>query len=325
MPVRSVVNQYRGVNAHLHSFWQGAGKWNRFHNAHVTELMHTLKAQLLPMGYTAEIEESLQIWRVGDEPYRPVADVLITDLDPQRPYQRLPGNGSRKMSVAELVKVVQESDKYYSAIGLYDETRTARPSDAVAWIELLSPSNKRRGGDAEVYQYKRAQLLDEGMVFVEIDYLHETPPTFMRLLDYSNRKHRNAQAHPYRIVVLDPRPDIESGPVSIHEFDVDASIPTVTIPLNAGDAVDFDFGAAYDKTFREGLYGYERNYDYAELPMNFDRYSEADQTRIACRMLAVLEAARDGVDLETGPFPVKEVSLQEALAQIEALKGSLGT
>lgn len=52
-PVRSVKNQYLGVNAHLHSFWQGAGKWNRFHNYYIGQIVGPLRAQLIPMDRVA--------------------------------------------------------------------------------------------------------------------------------------------------------------------------------------------------------------------------------------------------------------------------------
>ena len=41
-------------------------------------------------------------------------------------------------------------------------------------------------------------------------------------------------------------------------------------------------------------------------------------------MVAVLEAAQRGIDLETGPFPTLALTLEEALARIEALKVTLG-
>ena len=69
--VQSIKNQYFGINAHLHSFWQGAGKWHRFHNVHIAHLLVALKAQLIPMGYTAETEESLQIRRIAYQPAYP--------------------------------------------------------------------------------------------------------------------------------------------------------------------------------------------------------------------------------------------------------------
>jgi hypothetical protein len=115
---------------------------------------------------------------------------------------------------------------------------------------------------------------------------------------------------------------ITEGKVYLHQFDVDAPIPLITIPLSADDKLDFDFGAPYHRTLQETLFGYEF-VDYSQLPLNFDRYSEADQARIAARMVAVLEAARAGVDLETGPFPVTPMILAEGLARIDNLKSEL--
>lgn len=65
-PVRSIRNQYLGINAHLHSFWQGVGGWSRFHTNHISDLLRMLRPLLLPLGYDADIEPSLQIRRVDD-------------------------------------------------------------------------------------------------------------------------------------------------------------------------------------------------------------------------------------------------------------------
>ena len=313
--IRSVKNQYLGINAHLHSHWQGIGKWNRFHNVHIAQLLVTLKARLLPMGYTAETEESLQIRRVADHPSLPRADILIGDLLPQRtPVAPLHYGGVQTLPIEEFVDAEDDAEHPYYAVAIY-ERLVNDLSMPVAWIELLSPSNKGGSLDAQSYRAKRKELLRNGLVFVELDYLHETPPTFERLADYSKQE---ADAHAYHIVVLDPRPTFRQGRVYLHEFDVDDPVPTVKIPLNGSDVLDFDFGLAYRKTFEEALYGYDM--DYRRLPMNFDRYSKDDQARIAVRMVTVLEAAANGVDLETGPFPVKTLPLETALAQIETMQ-----
>jgi hypothetical protein len=142
-----------------------------------------------------------------------------------------------------------------------------------------------------------------------------------RLVNYFVRRRQSAKAdaHPYRIAVIDPRPNFDEGKAYIAEFDVDQPIPTVTIPLNGDDLVAFPFDQPYQKTYTETLYGLEL-VDYSQLPQHFDRYSPADQARIANRMVAVLQAARDGVDLETGPFPISALSLTAALTIIEAHK-----
>jgi len=56
--------------------------------------------------------------------------------------------------------------------------------------------------------------------------------------------------------------------------------------------------------------------NYGELPMNFDRYNAEDQRRIALRMLATVEAARAGRDLESGPFPTEDLGLEQALGRL---------
>lgn len=315
--VRSVKNQYRGINAHLHSFWQAEHKWNRFHHAHITDLAKLLRIQLLPKGYTAEIEESLQIRRIGDDlPRRPRPDVLIRDLNPTRKPEPTYLSGVQVLELADLMETELDIEHPYYAIAIYERTSQVDSGEAVAWIELLSPTNKGDNRDAFTYFAKRQLALEGGKVFVELDYLHESPPTFERLPDYSIHK---PEAYPYRITILDPRPDHHDTRAYLREFCVDEPIPVMAIPLNDGDYIEFDFGEAYRKTYEEMLYGMEEWADYSQMPVNFDRYSEADQARILNRMLAVVKASRNGVDLETAPFPVENLSLDEANAQIQQL------
>jgi hypothetical protein len=137
MTIRTVANQYVGINAHLHSYFQSQGGWDSSHTNHIADLMRLMRAQLLQMGYIADIEQSLQIRRAEEElsPYRAVAIYEYIVGDPLR-------------------------------------------GEPVAWIELLSPSNKPGGQDASYYRDKRLKLLQSGVVFVELDYLHESSPTF---------------------------------------------------------------------------------------------------------------------------------------------------
>lgn len=312
-PVHSVKNQYVGINAHLHSFWQELHLWHRFHNVHITLLMQALKAQLRPMGYTAEIEDSLQIRRLAEPPRYPKAYILIRDMEGQREgqlTQPAAHPGTRTLPALDIWLEDEDHEHPYSAVAIYQGAL----GEPVAWVELLSPTNKGGGLDARIYRDKRTERLHNSLVFVEIDYLHETPPAFWRLADYTNGE---LDSHAYRILIFDPRPTLGDGIVQLGEFDVDAPIPTMTIPLNAGDSLNFDFGAVYQKTLADSFYG--DSVDYAQLPLNFDRYSTADKARIAARMVAVLEATTNGVDLETGPFPMLNLTLDDALARIAKL------
>ncbi len=317
--VRSVKNQYRGINAHLHSLLQAESRWGGFHTAHIADLNKTLKAGLLPMGYTTDIEPSLQIRRLGEPPAMPRSDVSIFDRDLRRASQPpVPLQAQAPVLTLPIPTLLQEyplSEKPFRAIAVYEINQHDKP---VAWLELLSPSNKGDSRDAELYRKKRLKIIGNGIVLIELDYLHETPPTFEGLPDYDVRQGANdtPDSHPYRIVIIDPRPDVETGQAFLAAFDIDQPIPPMTIPLNAGDVFPFDFGVPYTKTYEEMLYGVEL-VDYSQLPLNFDRYSPDDQARIAARMLAVIEAAKRGENLETGrPFPVTLLPLDEALAQL---------
>jgi hypothetical protein len=323
-PVRSIKNQYAGINAHLHSQWQSQSGWNEFHTNHIADLTRLMRAALYPMGYTAHTEQSLQIRRMG-ETRAPRADVLIVDEKTLRVYQPVQSYTEDAQDLVAPIPValglLDEELDYHKAVAIY---RTGSGPDEhgtpVAWVELLSPANKPGGGDWPHYRQKREALLSAGIVFVEMDYLHETPPTLDIVAHYRTRgvtQPPQPGAHAYRIAVIDPRPAFREGQARVRQFDVDDPLPTVNIPLNADDVLAFDFGTAYTKTFGEMLYGNE--VDYRDLPLNFDRYSEADQARITARMLAVLKAARDGADLEQAtPLAVESLPLATALAQLRA-------
>jgi hypothetical protein len=316
MHVTSIRNQYRGINAHLHSLWQGQGGWGDFHARHIVHLADALSAELESLGYVARVEESVQIRRLDESSLSPRADVLIYDTQPERP----PAATTPGTLTLPLLELVAEplSDKPFRAVAVYPFNRADRP---VAWIELLSPTNKGTTPDADAYRSKRMQLMVGGLVFVELDYLHESPPSFPTIRPYSarnGRQYRFDQPHPYRIALIDPRPRLELGRAHLESIDVDQPLPMMEIPLEGSDKVAFDFNAVYHKTLADGRLG--RDVDYVQLPLNFDRYLPDDQARIARRMLATCAAASRGDDLEVGPFAVDEtITLDEVQERLKAL------
>lgn len=286
---------------------------------HIPYLANALQKALVPLGYITTVETSLQIRRLGAT-RRPRADILISD--PLSRVQSPPADVSTSPDflILELMEDEEVSDTPLRAVSIvpFDE-ETMERGEPVVWIELLSPSNKGDSEDAITYREKRMDLLLSGMVYIEIDYLHETPPTIATIARYypPGTGTRVKEPQPYRIVVANPRPSYNEGRAKVEGFDVDTPIPTVTIPLQRDEALAFDFNVPYQRTFEESFYGLQ--IDYSELPHNFDRYLPHDQRRIALRMLSVIEAARDGLDVETGPFPLREdLTLEDALSQIKA-------
>lgn len=61
MAIRSRKNQYRGINAHLHSRLQNvAAGWEPFHGKHIGDLAEAIDP-LLPPGYLVDFAKSMQI------------------------------------------------------------------------------------------------------------------------------------------------------------------------------------------------------------------------------------------------------------------------
>lgn len=316
MPIHTLKNQYHGINAHLHSFWQATGTWNRFHNAYVTHLAEVFIAQLLHLGYIAEMEDSIQVRRIekfwSGSPQSGTSNAYHLDK-----LSTSPTLSVAPVALANITELEEDLEHQYSAIALRHSRSAKGTGEIIAWIELLSPSTKGSGSNAGVYFVKRRNILEQGSIFVEIDYLHTKPPTFERLADYTRQE---TGAYPYRIVVIDPRPSYHQAKAYLYEFGVDVPIPDVTVSLSADDTVTMNLDTLYQDMIARG-YAYH-SVDYAQLPMEFERYTPADQTRIARRMLAVMEAVRDGVDLATIPAPldVKDVTLEDALEKIQQLQ-----
>lgn len=283
-PINPVKNQYRGINAHLHSYWQGVGGWDSFHTNHVVDLMRGMNKQLMPMGYVADIEPSLQLQTSKQEDAK-----VVYDNSKNSSYRQIHVfNSGEAVAISELLNLDDEESEY-RAVAIYETSKLVEKT-CVVWIELMSPSNKGERESAAQYRAKRQKLLRTGSVFLEIDYLHESRSDF--------RFGSSAKEYPYHITVINPHPSFYEGLAYPYHFDVDEVIPTVEIPLNADDVFKFDFGIAYTKTLDETHYA-RRFSDYTQLPLNFDRYSPDDQARILNRMIAVIEASQQGINLES--------------------------
>jgi hypothetical protein len=316
--IRAVKNQYRGINAHLHSYWQAKGGWNEFHTSHIADLHKALRTVLLPMGYTAGIEQSLQIHPIEEPVRNPKSDVTIYDPDAERAHQPVSSTGIKAPVVTpipDLLEDMEEIDEY-RALAIYQPEGQER-GYPVAWIELLSPSNKPGGQDAKYYRIKRWRLIQTGIVFVEIDYLHESASTIPRNPVYRNGDDSPPGAHPYRIVVIDPRPVYPKGNVYQFPFNVDETIPPVSIPLSGSEVLeDFEFGVPYNRTIEESLFAYEL-VDYDLPPLNMDRYSKDDQRHILARMFTIRAAVANGVDLDaSAPLPLANMGPDDPVGRI---------
>lgn len=300
-PLKTVNNQFLGINPHLHSQLQSDGGWDNFHVNHISDLTRFLQRDLRSMGYHAQAEQSLQIRRRDDPVRSPESDVTIYDRS-NREASNTALSGGLALSVPELLDLTETDLATYRAIGIYQKSTDDTRGDAVAWLELLSPANKPNGRHFATYREKRTALLQAGLVFIELDYLHHQPPTIVVPV-YPD----DDDSSPYRILIIDPRPDWLNGDGRVYAIGVDETLPMLKIPLNGDDVIDFDFDTPYQQTF-DGLF-FGDAVDYANLPQAFERYSVTDQARILSRLLAL----RDGdVTIEGSPSAIKTLSFEGA-------------
>jgi hypothetical protein len=313
MAIYSRKNQYVGVNAHLHSLLQNmpAG-WEIFHTLHIGHLVETIYA-VLPQGYVVDATRAMQIREyhptTGDpivikKPRRPQPDIAITSAT-----SPLAGAAISPLSTASTptlllpaIETVGLSEEIYlTAVAIRELGETGRVGEPVAWLELLSPTNKI-GTGAFQYTEKRFSTLQGGIVLVELDYLHQTPSPVEKVPSYLDGE---KGAYPYTAIVTDPRPTLQNGETFVYGFGVEQNLPTIIVPLLGDDKITLDLGAAYNRTY-ESTNSYSSRVDYGREPERFDTYNAADQAHIQRRMRTVQHYQQKGTDLEQGPFPLLE-------------------
>lgn len=297
--LRTATNQFRGINPLLNSYLQVDGDWDNFHLRHITDLIDFLNRDLADIGYVAKLERSLQS-RKEDDYMRSLGFDIVVNAPVPLVSDREAGQERITLPLQELLAMDEEEVDTYRAIGIYRKSGTGAGNQIVAWIELLSPSNKPGGRHHQIYQEKRKVILQSGLVFVEIDYLHHQLPT-IAVPAYPD----HAGSSPYRILMINPRPHWLDAVGQVYPFHVDDPLPTLDIPLGVEDMLHFDFNAPYQHTIADLIS--PESVDYAALPAAWGRYSKDDKARILSRLLALRS---DGI-VET-PAAVKQLSLDEA-------------
>jgi hypothetical protein len=177
MPIHSKTNPYPGINAHVNSFLQATkGEWESFHAEHIIDIRRAITA-ILPQGYYARSERSLQISEITiSEPLprtqRTQGDVIIYQT-PERGTAAAPLAEAAPTHIYNTLMLLQMDDEptFLTATVIYQGS--GKP---VTRIELRSPSNKSSGSHHKKYKQHRLETVLSGIHLVELDYLHELPP-----------------------------------------------------------------------------------------------------------------------------------------------------
>jgi hypothetical protein len=154
---------------------EACGLWEGFHNRLINKIDETL-APLLPRGYTIDTATRSYVVLMeaeGKEERRAKPDVTITEPAPGKKPRRKKGGVAvaeppeGAESVPMQAFIAERFEETFVEIYAEDEERIL-----VTCIEVLSPSNKRRGTEGWLeYERKRQALLLGRANFIEIDLL----------------------------------------------------------------------------------------------------------------------------------------------------------
>lgn len=228
--------------------------WPDFHNNLAPEIQGQLNPQITPK-YVARLVPRLSydVIDIG-RTHTALPDVGVW----RRPFPGRESGVSVATSIGRFVEsaIPLEQPMRFNSV----EIRKTNSGELVTAIEILSPSNKRRGhDDHQTYLKKRRELLRSEANLVEIDLLRggERPPLEIPV-----------PPAPYYITVsrADTRPSVQVFPVALNE-----KLPIVPIPLLSPDAdALLDLGSCFDAVFERASYTLSIDYSAPVPPPNLD-------------------------------------------------------
>lgn len=272
--------------------------WPDFHNAFAGDLRAALNG-ILPRPYYARLESRPEVGIVDeDEGRKIVPDVGIVRLRHAPSTQ--PRSQSASIAVAERRPRTERTESLRIAISdepiqhHYVEIRDASRGHAlVTLIEIVSPSNKRRGEGRNSYRAKQPEVLDSDASLIEIELLEAgepvvASPAVIAALEAGRRRDRYLVAVS-RAWERTPTPDFELFAFGLHD-----PVPCISVPLRqTQDEVLLDLQHVFDRSYDTGPYELGA-VDYTEpppVPLTDDERTWVCE-RVAAAFPGILEADR---------------------------------
>ncbi len=189
--------------------------WPGVHNRLIVALADELAPRLRPR-YFVSVEERAYWDDFGDLQFAGRPDILVSGI-PTPTAMAQPSAAPRSDVITVTLPIPDEITETYLEIHATGEDRV------ITVLEILSPSNKRRGRGREMYEEKRSLVLTSGTHLVEVDLLRAGEPM---------RMGRNGSHSHYRILISRSyrRPRADLMP-----FNVRQPIPAFDLPLQRDD------------------------------------------------------------------------------------------
>ena len=228
-------------------------RWGSFHTRFLVYLCDTL-GQTLPAGLWAEVEEQVWVDEADGErrTLRPDAHVRVAET---RAAYAGGGTAVATRPVSEPTEVLREDRPTQRSVRITDAADGGR---LVTAIELLSPTNKKRGRGVGAYLAKQMSFLEAGVNLLEIDLLRAGSPVTLAPRDPDGDGVRCG----YHLSLRNFR---AGDAIELYAFALADPLPKVALPLRVGDEpVPLDLQEVLEETNRRGRYA--ERFDYAEGP-----------------------------------------------------------
>jgi hypothetical protein len=223
------------------------GAWEDFHQGFVAELAAALVPRVRPR-YVVRKERRIYVEHPWVDDERPIrGDVAIlsdnqTGLGPERPRASAPAVSP---VIVSLPAPLERREAFLTI-------RDASSLEVVTIIELLSPGNKRPGGEGRrEYLRKREEVLSSETHLVELDLLRggQRLPTVNPLppgdaFVFVCRAERPYQAEVYACGLRQPLPHI---PVPLAGSDADVEVDLQAVFTATYDRAGYDYSLDYSR------------------------------------------------------------------------------
>jgi len=229
--------------------------WPDFHNALAAEIRGELN-HALPGPYYARLEMRPEVGIVEDEDgSRPITPDVVVLRHP-RPAPAGGGVAVLDRPRREIAQGIELTLHGEAIRHNFIEIRDAKHGHKlITLIEILSPSNKRRGPDREAYRKKQGEVLDSDSNLIELDFLRAGD----RVLPNAEIVAFLSQFNPspdYLVLVSRAWRRVDAGmgyevfPRGLHEW-----LPCIPVPLREGEPeVPLDLQFVANRAYEGGPY-----------------------------------------------------------------------
>lgn len=225
--------------------------WSEFHSRLIVAIADALTPSLLPRYYVG-VETRTYLDGTDEELLIGIPDVIVLSATEQPQFKTPTANTAVVTQIRPQPVVLPMPAEVKQR---YLEIREAGSDVMITVIEVLSPTNKRKGAGRNAYEKKRQQILTSASHLVEIDLLRADEPMAMQGVTTPTA---------YRILVSrsEKRPR-----ANLYGFTLQEMIPEFPLPLKEiVEGVMVDLQAVVQGIYDRGDYSIRMNYQQPVPP-----------------------------------------------------------